>query len=74
MPIAKKGYHKVADYDKNVRDILLQNGCRLTRHGKGSHEIWYSSIADRSVTVSKKIKSRHTANKIMKEAGVDHKF
>jgi predicted RNA binding protein YcfA (HicA-like mRNA interferase family) len=44
------------------------------RHGKGDHDIWYSPITDRHVTVPTKIKSRHTANAIMKQAGIPHHF
>jgi len=64
----------VADYDKTVRRILSQNGCYLTRQGKGSHEIWFSPAANRPISVSSKIKSRHTANAILKEAGIKQKI
>ena len=64
----------MADYDRQLRKILKQNGCMLTRYGKGSHEIWYSPITTRPVSVNLKIKSRHSANEILKEAGINHKF
>lgn len=64
----------MADYEKKVRDILRRSGCLFVRHGKGDHDIWYSPITGRPVTVDSKIKSRHTANGIMKEAGIDYKF
>ena len=64
----------MAGYEKIVRDVLRSNGCSFLRHGKGDHEIWYSPISDRNVSVDGKIKSRHSANAIMKEAGIDHKF
>lgn len=64
----------MAEYEKKVRDILRQNGCRFIRHGKGDHDIWYSPITNKNVTVDTKIKSRHTANAIMKQSGIDYHF
>jgi predicted RNA binding protein YcfA (HicA-like mRNA interferase family) len=64
----------VANYDRELRRVLSQNGCFLTRHGKGSHEIWHSPITNRNISVNIKIKSRHSANEILKEAGIKQKF
>lgn len=64
----------MAEYEKIVRKLLLQNGCTFVRHGKGDHDIWYSPLSNRHVTVDTKIKSRHTANAIMKQSGISHKF
>lgn len=64
----------MAEYEKKVRDILKLNGCWLSRRGKGDHDIWYSPITRKNVTVDGKIKSRHTANEIMKQAGIKHRF
>jgi predicted RNA binding protein YcfA (HicA-like mRNA interferase family) len=64
----------MVEYEKRVRDILKQNGCCFVRHGKGDHDIWYSSITGRHVTVDSKIKSRHTANEILKQSGIIHRF
>lgn len=64
----------MAEYEKKVRKILSQNGCSFQRHGKGDHDIWYSPITNQHVTVDTRIKSRHTANAIMKQSGIDHKF
>ena len=50
----------MAEYEKKVRQILLQNGCTFQRRGKGDHDIWYSPLTGRNVTVDTKIKSRHT--------------
>ena len=36
--------------------------------------ISYSPITDRSFPVDAKIKSRHTANEIMKQSGIEHRF
>jgi predicted RNA binding protein YcfA (HicA-like mRNA interferase family) len=59
-------------YEKEVKKILKENGWKFIRSGKGSHEYW--GKGKKSVTVSHKITSRHTANGIMKSAGIDHKF
>jgi len=64
----------MAEYEKKVRKILLENNCCLKRRGKGDHDIWYSPITKRNVTVDGKIKSRHTANSILKESGINYHF
>ncbi|GHV27537.1 addiction module toxin, HicA family protein [Synergistales bacterium] len=64
----------MAEYEKQVRDILIQNGCYFERRGKGDHDIWYSPITERHITVDGKIKSRHTANEIMKQSGIERHF
>ena len=64
----------MAEYEKKVRKILLESNCYLKRRGKGDHDIWYSPITNRNVTVDGKIKSRHTANSILKESGINHRF
>lgn len=64
----------MAEYEKKVRDILKQNGCRFVRHGKGDHDIWFSPITNTNFTVDSKIKSRHTANIIMKQSGIEYHF
>ena len=56
----------MAEYEKKVREILKKNGCYFFRQGKGDHEIWYSPINGAHVTVDSKIKSKHTANAILK--------
>jgi len=64
----------MAEYEKKVRDVLKHNGCRFVRRGKGDHDIWYSPLTHRHVTVDSKIKSRHTANAILKQSGIDFHF
>ena len=61
----------MAEYEKKVREILKANGCTFVRRGKGDHDIWYSPKSNRNVTVDTTIKSRHTANAIMKQSGID---
>ncbi|MBO5743177.1 MAG: type II toxin-antitoxin system HicA family toxin [Clostridia bacterium] len=64
----------MAEFEKKVRQMLSKNNCVFIRHGKGDHDIWYSPISKRHITVDTKIKSRHTANAIMKQSGIDFKF
>ena len=64
----------MAEYEKIVRKILSENGCFFVRHGKGDHDIWRSPITKRNVVVDGKIKSRDTANAIMKQSGIDNIF
>ena len=61
-------------YEKVLRQILSQNGCSFVRHGKGDHDIWYSPITKLHITVDGKIKSRHTANAVLKQSGINFKF
>jgi len=60
-------------FEKEVKKILTKNGWKLLRSGKGSHEYWGKNGSN-PVTVSHCCKSRHTANAIMKAAGIKHKF
>ena len=64
----------MAEYEKIVREELKKNGCYFVRHGKGDHDIWYSPITNKNVTVDGKIKSRFTANEIMKQSGIKKQF
>ena len=64
----------MASYEKKVRRVLNANGCFFVRHGKGDHDIWRSPINNKNFPVDTVIKSRHTANAIMKQSGVVHHF
>jgi hypothetical protein len=64
----------MAEYEKKVREILREHGCYFVRRGKGDHDIWYSPITNRNVTVDGKIKIRHVANAVIGQAGIDHHF
>ena len=64
----------MADIYRELVAILRANGCHLVRVGKGSHEIWYSSVNRRHVTVPRSTKSRHTANDVPKQAGLPKAF
>lgn len=64
----------MAEYEKKVRQVLTDNKCYFKRRGKGDHDIWFSPILNQTFSVDGKIKSRHLANKIMKQAGIKHHF
>jgi hypothetical protein len=64
----------MADYAPAVKRQLREAGCWLDRQGKGDHEIWYSPHTERKFPVDNKIKSRHTANGILKQAGLPKAF
>ncbi|MBR1628562.1 MAG: type II toxin-antitoxin system HicA family toxin [Lachnospiraceae bacterium] len=64
----------MADYARNVKKILIENGCFFVGQGKGDHSIWHSPISDHTFPVDGKIKLKHTANGIFKEAGINYRF
>jgi predicted RNA binding protein YcfA (HicA-like mRNA interferase family) len=55
-------------------EILRRNGCTLVRKGKGSHEIWFNPINGKNFTVPRTTKARHTANEVLKQAGLPKAF
>ena len=61
-------------FDRTLRDLLRAAGCALGRQGKGSHEIWHSPITKRNIAVPLGIPSRHTANAILRQAGLPKAF
>ena len=54
--------------------LLQAAGCRFERPGKGDHDIWYSPLTGWRFPVDSKIKSRHTANAVLKQAGLPKHF
>lgn len=57
-----------------IVEILKANGCHFVRQGKGDHEIWYSPLSGRNFTVDQGCRSRHTANAVLKQAGIPGKL
>lgn len=57
-----------------VIEILRGAGCRFVRYGKGSHEIWYSPVANRSFSVPGNLDNKPLANAILKQAGLPKAF
>ncbi|MEH2310143.1 MAG: type II toxin-antitoxin system HicA family toxin [Nostoc sp.] len=54
--------------------MLSEVRCYFEQQGKGDHEIWYSPITDRRFVIDGTIKSRHTANGVLKQAGLPKAF
>ena len=54
--------------------LLKQAVCVFVRHGKGDHDIWHSPRSGTSFPVDHKILSRHTANGVLKQAGLPKQF
>lgn len=61
-----KGYYRL------IVAMLAQYGFWQVRGGKGSHEIWGNGKT--STVVPFNCPSRHTANAIMKQVGINHRF
>ncbi len=61
------------DYYRDLTKILVANGWMKADGGKGSHEKWVHPQTQRSVIVPRS-KSRHTANEVMKQAGLKKAF
>lgn len=61
-----KGYYEL------IVQLLHEHGFVLKRQGKGSHELWANGRT--VVIVSRNCDSRHTANSILRDAGIPHKF
>ena len=64
----------MADYTREVRQILSNNGFYEARKGKGDHVIWHNDVIKKTVTVDSEIKSRHSANEVLKKAGLGKRF
>jgi hypothetical protein len=63
----------MADFTRTVQKYLSENGCYFVRNGKGDHKIWHSPITGRNFSMDGKIKKRTSANKTLKEAGLNIK-
>ena len=64
----------MADYYRDVIRLLREAGYELKRQGRGDHEIWWNPRSGIRVTVDRKLKSRFTANGILKEANLPKAF
>jgi hypothetical protein len=61
-------------FTPELKKILKAAGCFFVRQGRGDHEIWQSPITGNRLTVDNNIKSRHTANAVLKQAGLPKAF
>jgi len=64
----------VASFTPDLKKVLQAAGCKFVRPGKGDHDIWFSPHTSMHFPVDSKIKSRHTANAVLKQAGLPKKF
>jgi predicted RNA binding protein YcfA (HicA-like mRNA interferase family) len=64
----------VADYYRDLIRLLRDGGYQFKRQGRGDHEIWWNPGTGVHVTVDRKLKSKFTANGILKEAGLPKAF
>ena len=56
----------LANYAREIKKILRENGFFFHRQAKGDHEIWRNDLTDKQISVDGKILSRHTANEVLK--------
>ena len=63
----------MANYTRQVKKILSNNGCYFVRQGKGDHEIWHSPVTNQNFTVDGKLTKRSSANGTLKCAGIKQK-
>ncbi len=61
----------MAGYERRILKLLKRNGFSVKRNPRGSHVIWGKDNIN--VSVPAKIKKRHTANEILKKAGINEK-
>lgn len=61
-------------FDRELERLLREAGCHFVREGKGSHAIWYSPLTNRHLTVPRGTLSPHTANRVLKDAGLPKRF
>ncbi len=59
---------------RDLRTILRDHGWRPLRQGKGDHEIWHHPDTGRKVVVDAGMVSHHTANGVLKQAGLPKHF
>ena len=64
----------MADYYRDVIRYLRDNGYEFKRQGRGDHEIWWNPRTGVRVTVDRKLRSKNTANGILKDAGLPKAF
>lgn len=61
-------------FTPDLKRLLAGAACHFVRAGKGDPEIWYSPITQVHFVVDGNIKSRHTANAVLKQAGLPKQF
>jgi predicted RNA binding protein YcfA (HicA-like mRNA interferase family) len=64
----------MADFYRDLVKRLRAAGYEFKRQGRGDHEIWWHPQSGVRLTVDKKLRSRMTANEILKDAGLPKAF
>jgi len=60
----------VQSFTAELERLLRAAGCALVRQGRGDHEIWHSPLTGVHFVVDGTIKLRHTANAVLRQAGL----
>jgi len=61
------------DFYRDFTHLLREAGWTLADGGKGSHEKWRHPVTGKTVIVPRS-KSRHTANEVLRQAGLPKAF
>jgi hypothetical protein len=64
----------VAGYTRQLKKLLKEGGCEYLQQGRGDHEVWWNPKTGKKFDVDSNIKSRHTANEVLKQAGLPKAF
>ncbi len=64
----------MADFYRELVAKLKAAGFEFKRHGRGDHEIWWNPQTGIRLTVDRKLRSKVTANEILKDAGLPKAF
>jgi len=64
----------MASYYRDLIKILRSNGIDRIPGGKGSHEKWRNNRLRKTVVVPRNCNRRHTANEVLKQAGLPKAF
>jgi hypothetical protein len=64
----------LSNNSKDLKKKLLSKNCFIDREGRGDHEIWFSPVSGNYFIVEDEIKSSHTAEAVLKIAGLDKAF
>lgn len=64
----------MSNFTPRLKEILNEAGCYFVRQGRGDHEIWENPITGKRFPVDNAIKSRHTANAVLKQADQPKQF
>ncbi|HEY9215548.1 MAG TPA: type II toxin-antitoxin system HicA family toxin [Ancylobacter sp.] len=64
----------MANYYRPLIKLLRDDGFEFLRQGRGDHEVWWHPVKRVAAIVDRGSTSRHTANAILKDAGLPKAF